>query len=182
MYSSSSQPSRNTKICSDGSVISASQQCPIIPPPDQNPITKTCTDGSEIPIHQQCKNGCLIATATYGSELAPQVQQLREIRDEKLLKTEAGSAFMGGFNSVYYSFTPTVAKWEQENPSFKNLVKTAITPMISSLSILNHVDMDSEAEVLGYGISLVLLNIGMYFGIPAIIVIGVRRKFLTKLD
>ena len=28
--------------------------------------------------------GCLIATATFGSELAPQVQQLREIRDNKL--------------------------------------------------------------------------------------------------
>jgi len=38
--------------------------------------------------------------------------------------------------------------------------------MISSLSILNYVDMDSEAEVLGYGISLILLNIGMYFAAP----------------
>ena len=28
--------------------------------------------------------GCLIATATYGSELAPQVQQLRELRDNTI--------------------------------------------------------------------------------------------------
>ena len=46
--------------------------------------------------------GCLIATATYGSELAPQVQQLRELRDNQLLQTESGTAFMGTFNDIYY--------------------------------------------------------------------------------
>jgi hypothetical protein len=57
------------------------------------------------------------------------------------------------------------------------MVKVAITPMISSLSILNYVDMNSESEVLGYGISLILLNLGMYLGVPAIVVIGIKRKF-----
>ena len=42
--------------------------------------------------------GCLIATATYGTELAPQVQQLREIRDQKLMKTESGQLFLNSFN------------------------------------------------------------------------------------
>jgi hypothetical protein len=37
--------------------------------------------------------------------------------------------------------------------------------------------MKTDAEVLGYGISLVLLNIGMYVGVPAIVVIGIRKKF-----
>ena len=66
---------------------------------------------------------------------------------------------------------------ERENPIFKEMVKIAITPMISSLSILNYVNMDSEAEVLGYGISLILLNIGMYVGIPAIVIVGIRKRF-----
>ena len=119
--------------------------------------------------------GCLIATAAYGSELAPQVQQLRELRDNKLLQTESGSKFMAGFNDFYYSFSPTVADFERENPIFKEAVKLAVTPMISSLSLLNQVDMDSESEVLGYGISLILLNVGMYVGVPAIIVMGIRK-------
>ncbi len=38
--------------------------------------------------------GCLIATATYGTELAPQVQQLRELRDNHLLQTELGTSFI----------------------------------------------------------------------------------------
>ena len=57
------------------------------------------------------------------------------------------------------------------------MVKLAITPMITSLSILNYADMDSEDEVLGYGISLILLNIGMYVGIPAVVIVGIRKRF-----
>ncbi len=111
--------------------------------------------------------GCLIATAAFGSELAPQVQQLRELRDNTVLSTESGIAFMGGFNQLYYSFSPSVADFERENPVFKEIVKVGLTPMLSSLSLLNHIDIDSEEEMLGYGISIVLLNIGMYIGIPA---------------
>jgi len=121
--------------------------------------------------------GCLIATATFGSEMAPQVQQLRELRDNSLLSTQTGTTFMAGFNQLYYSFSPTIADLEREHPAFKEAVKLAITPIISSLSILNYVEMDSEAEVLGYGISLILLNVGMYVGIPAIVIVGIRKRF-----
>ncbi len=120
---------------------------------------------------------CLIATATFGSELAPQVQQLRELRDNHLLRTESGTLFIESFNQFYYSFSPIIADYEREDPVFKEMVRLSITPMISSLSILNYVDMDSESSVLGYGISLILLNIGMYVGIPAIVIIGIRKKF-----
>ena len=119
--------------------------------------------------------GCLIATATYGSELAPQVQQLRELRDNKLLQTGYGSSFMNLFNIFYYSFSPVIADYERENPPFKEIVKLAITPMITSLSILTYLDLDSESEILGYGISLVLLNIGMYFVAPAIVIVGIKK-------
>ena len=119
--------------------------------------------------------GCLIATATYGSELAPQVQQLREIRDNKLLQTESGSAFMNSFNHFYYSFSPVIADYERENPIFKELVKLSITPLISSLSILNYVNADSDVEVIGYGTGIILLNLGMYFAVPALIVIRLAK-------
>jgi len=83
---------------------------------------------------------------------------------------------MNIFNDFYYSFSPIIADYERENPIFKEAVKLAITPMISSLSLLNHVDMDSENEVLGYGISLILLNVGMYLGIPAVVIVGIRKR------
>ena len=109
--------------------------------------------------------GCLIATAAYGSELAPQVQMLREIRDNQLMNTESGSAFMTTFNELYYSFSPTIADMERESPVFKEIVKAGLTPMISTLSIME--SAETESEVLGLGLSVIALNLGMYIGLPA---------------
>jgi plastocyanin len=115
--------------------------------------------------------GCLIATAAYGSELAPQVQMLREIRDNQLMNTESGSAFMTGFNELYYTFSPTIADMERESPVFKEIVKAGLTPMLSTLAIMDNAE--SESEVLGLGLSVIALNLGMYIGLPAFGIIKV---------
>ena len=120
--------------------------------------------------------GCLIATAAYGSEMAPQVQFLREIRDGKVMATQSGTAFMTGFNQFYYSFSPAVADLERESPVFKETVKLALTPMLTSLTLLNIVDVDTEEKMLGWGISLILLNIGMYFVAPAVIMAKIKKR------
>ena len=115
--------------------------------------------------------GCLIATAAYGSEISPQVQLLREIRDNQLMNTESGTAFMSTFNNVYYSFSPVIADMERENPMFKEAVKLGLTPMLSSLSIMENAN--SESEVLGLGLSVIALNLGMYIALPAFGIIKV---------
>jgi len=137
-----------------------------------NPSTPTPTQ-----TQQQSKGGgCLIATAAFGSEMAPQVQFLRELRDNTVLQTESGSAFMTGFNQFYYSFSPTVADYERENPAFKEAVKITLTPLLASLALLQYADIDSESEMLGYGIGVILLNIGMYFVAPAVLLSVCIRK------
>ena len=118
--------------------------------------------------------GCLIATAAFGSEMAPQVQFLREIRDNTVLQTESGTNFMTGFNQFYYSFSPVIADYERENPAFKETVKLALTPLLTSLTLLQYADIDSESEMLGYGIGIILLNIGIYFVAPAVLIMKVR--------
>ncbi|MDO8641882.1 MAG: CFI-box-CTERM domain-containing protein, partial [Nitrosarchaeum sp.] len=123
--------------------------------------------------------GCLIATATYGSEMAPQVQFLREIRDNKVMSTTSGVSFMTGFNQLYYSFSPTIADLERESPIFKEIVKIGITPMLSSLSIMSAAD--SEQEILGYGIGVILMNVGMYFVAPAMLFFSIK-KAKTRLS
>jgi len=120
--------------------------------------------------------GCLIATATFGSELSSQVQFLREIRDNTVLQTESGTSFMTGFNQFYYSFSPIVADYERENSTFKEIVKITLTPLLTSLTLLQYADIDSESEMLGYGIGIILLNIGMYFVAPAILIMKVKKR------
>ena len=132
---------------------------------------------SDIPQDDSPQNGggCLIATATFGSEMAPQVQFLRELRDNTVLQTESGTSFMSGFNQFYYSFSPVIADYERENPAFKETVKLALTPLLTSLTLLQYADIDSEEEMLGYGIGVILLNIGMYFVAPAVLVVKIKK-------
>ena len=152
------------------------------PEPEPEATQPVCGPGTVLKnnvcvAEQQKKGGgCLIATAAFGSEMAPQVQFLREIRDNTVLQTESGSAFMTEFNQFYYSFSPVIADYERENVAFKETVKIAITPMLTSLAILNYVDIDSEEEMLGYGIGIILLNIGMYFVAPAVIIFKIRNR------
>ncbi len=124
--------------------------------------------------------GCLIATAAFGSELAPQVQFLREIRDNTLLSTTSGATFMTGFNHIYYSFSPAVADLERENPGFREAVKLFITPMLSTLSIMALADEGSESQVLGLGISVIALNLGMYIAAPAAVGFAVSRHLKSR--
>lgn len=80
-------------------------------------------------------SGCLIATAAFGSELTPQVQFLRNFRDNHILSTAAGSSFMNVFNAWYYSFSPSVAGYEREQLWLQQTVKTAIYPLLGILTV-----------------------------------------------
>ncbi len=141
----------------------------------QLPKFEETIDSFQLLSEEEDVGGCLIATATFGSELAPQVQQLRELRDNTISSTKSGTAFMTGFNQFYYSFSPVIADLERENPLFKEAVKLSITPMLLTLSILNYAEINSEEEMLFYGTGIILMNIGMYFAAPIIIIYKIRK-------
>ena len=178
-------------VCGEGTEL-VDGVCQIIRPPPPPPAPVTCEEGYElvdgecqlIPpvcgegtelVDGQCQviaqpgGGCLIATAAYGTELAPQVQYLREIRDNTLLSTSSGSSFMEAFNGIYYAVSPQIADLERENPVFRELVRIAITPMLSSLTLMGMAEDGSEASVLGMGMLVIALNAGMYIGAPALL-------------
>jgi hypothetical protein len=139
-------------------------------------LSITATNYLGVELEKSNDGGCLIATAAFGSELAPQVQQLRELRDNTVLQTESGTSFMTGFNQFYYSFSPAIADYERESPAFKEAVKLTLTPLLTSLTLLQYVDIDSESSMLGYGIGIILLNIGMYFVAPAVLIMKITKR------
>ena len=110
--------------------------------------------------------------------MQPQVEQLRELRDNQLLQTGSGAQFISTFNEIYYSFSPIIADYERENPYFKEAVKLGLTPMISTLSIMENAK--SESEVLSTGISVIVLNLGIYLGIPTVLIVGIRKHILKN--
>ncbi len=87
---------------------------------------------------------CLIATATYGSALAPQVQFLRDFRDQEIMNTFAGSNFMTAFNTWYYSFSPAVAKYETQTPAARSVAKVVLYPLMGILRL-------SESTFVAFG-------------------------------
>jgi len=137
--------------------------------PKQNEVKDVNEDGG----------GCLIATAAFGSELSTQVQMLREVRDTQIMNTQVGAMFLSGFNQFYYSFSPTIADMERQSPAFKEFVKITITPLLTTLSLLNHLDINSEGEMIGWGIGIISLNAGFYFGIPFFVAVKLKRNLLS---
>ena len=78
---------------------------------------------------------CIIATATYGSPVAPQVQVLRNFRDNSIMRTNAGSNFMLAFNAWYYSFSPPVANYIANHWVERTFMQALLYPLVGILTL-----------------------------------------------
>ncbi len=70
--------------------------------------------------------GCFIATAAYGFYDAPQVQVLRDFRDQYLLSHVAGRWFV----DWYYANSPAAAHYLETHPQWKPLVRALLMPLV----------------------------------------------------
>jgi peptide/nickel transport system substrate-binding protein len=126
-------------------------------------------------------SGCLIATAAFGSELAPQVQFLRGFRDNHILTTASGSSFMNVFNAWYYSFSPQVADYEREQPWLQQGVRVAIYPLLGILQAAEkaYTVVPGEYGSLAAGLVASSLIGAVYFSPVAISIKQVRKNRLN---
>ena len=127
---------------------------------------------------------CIIASAAYGSELAPEVQLLRNFREQNVLPTFAGSNFMKVFNQFYYSFSPAIAPTVASTQAVAAPVRVLLYPLIGILqvssAIFNAAGFAPELAVILAGIFSSAL-LGVVYLTPMMFGIGYIRKRM-KID
>lgn len=82
-----------------------------------------------------CAKGCFIATAAYGSPLAPQVQHLRAFRDRFLTPYPLGHWLVG----LYYRYSPPIAEALRRHDDLRAVVRTGLLPLISVVKFVNEI-------------------------------------------
>jgi hypothetical protein len=130
------------------------------------------------------KSGCLIATATYGSELSPQVQFLRGFRDNTVVSTFAGSSFMTVFNRFYYSFSPSVASVIADNSPLRDVMTVVLYPLIGILHVSSvSFSIFYSLPELGVVIAGILASsfIGIVYFLPFILLLFFIKKFQVSI-
>lgn len=111
--------------------------------------------------------GCLIATAAHGTEMAPQVQMLREVRDGTLARTGAGSALVGAFSTAYYAFSPAAADMIRDSPAAAAAARAAIAPLLSILSVVSLADGQPGWQAVALAALAAAMAVGAYVAAPA---------------
>jgi hypothetical protein len=131
---------------------------------------------------------CLIATATYGSELSPEVQILRSFRDNSVQKTKAGASFMIVFNAWYYSFSPYAATYLTTHAASRMIMKGVLYPMVAVLLLASDLFTATstypEMGVLLSGLFASCLIGAIYIGLPLSLVrakLQRRREAVTRM-
>jgi hypothetical protein len=98
--------------------------------------------------------GCFIATATYGTPMAEQIQILREFRDEYLVTSSLGQ----GLVDTYYSISPSIADFISEHPGLKPVVRAGLVPAVAMSTAAVNTSLAEKAAIVG---SLVLVSVAV---------------------
>ncbi|HUK29418.1 MAG TPA: CFI-box-CTERM domain-containing protein, partial [Candidatus Acidoferrales bacterium] len=76
---------------------------------------------------------CVVSSSTAGSDLAPLVQKLRLFRDQLVLKSKAGTAFLLLFNTWYYSFSPQLSTFISTHSTDRSTLRGGLYPLVTAL-------------------------------------------------
>ena len=89
--------------------------------------------------------GCLIATATYGTPMADEVQVLRAFRDEHLMRNPFGRALV----AFYYKVSPPIAEFITEQPALKPIVRVGVMPAVAMSTVVVNTTPAEKTALVG---------------------------------
>jgi hypothetical protein len=151
-------------------------------------MSTTTSATSSPPTLPPLQTNCALSSATAGSELAPLAQALRTFRDQSIMKTRSGTAFMILFNAWYYSFSPSLASNLANEPAERALFRYGLYPLVGILylsyySYLLVYPLNSEIAALTAGIVAASL-IGLVYVAPTLYLAAriLRRKVTSFLN
>lgn len=121
------------------------------------------------------QSGCLIVTATLGTEMAPEVIFMRHVRDDMIGSNEVGRILVVGWNDFYYSWSPTIAETISGSEIIRSISSILLVPLIaithitafiySTISLLNPI----ISSVVAF-LSAAVLSITIYMLTPFYII------------
>jgi len=98
-------------------------------PVEKQGLDFTVGENISAPAVKKKKVGCYVATCVYGSYDCPEVWVLRRFRDNRLLNSFLGRAFVRG----YYSLSPTFVKWFGGQSWFVRGNKVVLDKLVAKL-------------------------------------------------
>ena len=125
---------------------------------------------------------CVIATAAYGSEMAPEVAYMRYVRDRLIGSTALGRALVGAFNAFYYSWSPRLAEWISANELLKVVFRILLLPLVGivhaaalTFTTVGSMTRSAEAASVIAFLAAAVMALAIYVVLP---VLGVMKHVI----
>jgi hypothetical protein len=121
---------------------------------------------------------CIIATAAYGSEMAPEVAYMRHVRDNLIASTPTGKTLRDAFNAWYYSWSPPIAQVVSANPVLQAIFRILLQPIVAIVHIAAWTYMSigggDTAAVAAFTIAAILA-VAAYIATPTLALLALKR-------
>jgi hypothetical protein len=82
---------------------------------------------------------CIIATATYGSSMDPEVYYMRHVRDNVIGSSKVGKSMVDAWNTFYYSWSPPIAEFIAKYSFTKPIFQVLLMPLVAIIHVTNSV-------------------------------------------
>jgi len=125
---------------------------------------------------------CVIVTAAYGSEMAPDVVYMRFVRDNLIGFSPMGRTLVAAFNAFYYSWSPSVAKVIAGNELLRAIFRVVLLPLIgivritvlSFTAMTNIAGSTDLASVVAFLVAAVM-TVAVYVAFPVLVALEIKQ-------
>jgi hypothetical protein len=130
---------------------------------------------------------CIIATAAFGSAMAPEVIYMRFVRDKLIGSTRAGRTLVDAFNAFYYSWSPSVARAVAPNSILRAVSRALLLPLVwtvhvagASFTAVSGLTGNADVASVAAFLLAACISLASYVAVPTLagvrLVATVRRR------